>query len=142
MRFWVRIAASKVVELIASSRSIVTTSALISAKSGAFQRISARILLELYRYEGHKNVVGPRVRKLRWEQKLKQKELAAQLEIAGWQLDRAGVSKVESRFIKVSDYQLLCLMHVLKVDARELLPSIDLEKPIDDQIRKLMESGS
>ena len=142
MRFWVRIAASKVVELIASSRSIVTTLAFISAKSGAFQRISARILLELYRYEGHKNLVGPRVRKLRWEQKLKQKELAAQLELAGWQLDRAGVSKVESRFIKVSDYQLLCLMHVLKVDARELLPSIDPKKPIDDQIRKLMASGS
>ena len=80
------------------------------------------------------------MRKLRWEQKLKQKELAAQLELAGWQLDRAGVSKVESRFIKVSDYQLLCLMHVLKVDAQELLPSIDPKKPIDEQIRKLMAS--
>jgi hypothetical protein len=64
------------------------------------------------------------------------------LEIAGWPLDRAGVSKVESRFLKVSDYQLLCLMHVLKVDARELLPLIDPKKPIGEQIRKLMESKS
>jgi hypothetical protein len=64
------------------------------------------------------------------------------LEIAGWQLDRAGVSKIESRFIKVSDYQLLCLMHVLKVDAHELLPSIDPTKSIGEQIRKLMESKS
>ena len=69
---------------------------------------------------------------------MKQKELAAQLERAGWQLDRAGVSKVESRFIKVSDCQLLCLMSVLKVDAKALLPAIDPKKPIGDQIRKLM----
>ena len=83
-------------------------------------------------------MVGPQVRKLRWGKKLKQKELAAQLELAGWQLDRAGVSKVESRFIKVSDCQLLCLMCVLGVDATALLPAIDLKKPVGDQIRKLM----
>ena len=87
-------------------------------------------------------MVGPQVRKLRWGKKLKQKELAAQLELAGWQLDRAGVSKIESRFIKVSDCQLLCLMCVLEVDAQALLPAIDLKKPIGDQIRKLMGSQS
>lgn len=120
----------------------MAASAFISEKSDGFQRISARILLRLHWYEGHKNLVGPRVRKLRWEQKLKQKELAAQLEIAGWPLDRAGVSKIESRFIKVSDYQLLCLMHVLKVNAEELLPALDPKKPIGEQITKLMESRS
>ena len=86
------------------------------------------------------NLVGPRVRRIRWERKLRQKDLAAKLEIAGWPLDRAGVSKVESGFIKVSDRQLLYLMHVLKVDAHELLPAIDLKKPIDEQIRKFKKS--
>ena len=84
-------------------------------------------------------MAGPRVRKIRWEKKLKQKELATRLELAGWQIDRAGVSKVESRFIKVSDYQLICLMHVLSVDARDLLPAIDPKKPVRMQIRKLLE---
>ena len=112
------------------------------AQSCRISTISAPILLGLFTHESHKNVVGPRVRKLRWEKKLKQKELAAQLELAGWQLDRAGVSKVESRFIKVSDCQLLCLMCVLDVDAKELLPTLDSKKPIGDQIRKLMESKS
>jgi hypothetical protein len=73
---------------------------------------------------------------------LRQKDLAAKLEIAGWPIDRAGVSKVESRFIKISDYQLLCLMHALKVDARELLPAIDPKKRIDEQIKNLMKSKS
>ena len=115
---------------------------LYRPNTASLQPSSHESCLELYTYEGHKNVVGPRVRKLRWGKKLKQKELAAQLEIAGWSLDRVGVSKVESRFIKVSDYQLLCLMHVLKVDASELLPLTDPKKPIGEQIRKLMESKS
>ncbi len=115
---------------------------LYRPNTASLQPSSHESCLELYTYEGHKNVVGPRVRKLRWEKKLKQKELAAQLELAGWQLDRAGVSKVESRFIKVSDCQLLCLMCVLEVDAKELLPAIDRKKPIGEQIRKLMESKS
>lgn len=88
------------------------------------------------------NLVGPRVRRIRWERKLRQKDLAAKLQIAGWPLDRAGVSKIESGFIKVSDRQLLYLMHVLKVDAHELLPTIDPKKPIDEQIRKFMKSKS
>jgi transcriptional regulator with XRE-family HTH domain len=88
------------------------------------------------------NLVGPRVRRIRWERKLRQKDLAAKLQIAGWPLDRAGVSKIESGFIKVSDRQLLYLMHVLKVDAHELLPAIDPKKPIDEQIRKFMKSKS
>jgi len=82
------------------------------------------------------NLVGPRVRRIRWERKLRQKDLAAKLQIAGWPLDRAGVSKIESGFIKVSDYQLLYLMHVLKVDAHELLPAIDPKNPIGKQIKK------
>ena len=108
------------------------------AQSCRTSTLSAPILLGLFTHGSHKNVVGPRVRKLRWEKNLRQQDLAAQLELAGWQLDRAGVSKVESRFIKVSDCQLLCLMSVLKVDAKALLPAIDPKKPIGDQIRKLM----
>lgn len=111
----------------------------ISTKIAGIQRISARVLLRFLRHGGHKNLVGPRIRKIRWERKWKQKDLAAKLQILGWDIDRAGVSKIESRLIKVSDYQLLCLMHVLKVDAQELLPAIDPKKPIDEQIRKLME---
>jgi transcriptional regulator with XRE-family HTH domain len=86
------------------------------------------------------NLVGPRVRRIRWERKLRQKDLAAKLEIAGWPLDRAGVSKVESGFIKVSDRQLLYLMHVLKVEAHELLPAIDPNNPIGKQIKKFKKS--
>ena len=118
----------------------VEAQSFVSAGTSEIQCIFTRILLKFCRNGGHKNLVDPRVRKLRWEKKLKQKDLAARLELAGWQLDRAGVSKVESRFIKVSDYQMLCLMHALSVDARDLLPVIDPKKPVRAQIRKLLKS--
>ena len=51
----------------------------------------------------YKNVVGPQVRRIRCGLKPKQRDLAARLEVAGWQIDRAGVSKIESRLVRVSD---------------------------------------
>ena len=63
-----------------------------------------------------KNIVCPNVRKLRWERGLKQKDLAARLQIAGWSADRIAVSKIESRIRCVADYELLFLAKALGVN--------------------------
>ena len=63
----------------------------------------------------HKNVVGPQVRKRRYNLGLKQDELAARLQVVGWEIDRAGVSKLESQLIWVSDFQMLYLGEALKI---------------------------
>ena len=55
----------------------------------------------------HKNVVGLQVRKRRYNLGLKQPDLAARLQVPGWEIDRAGVSKIESQLIWVSDFQML-----------------------------------
>lgn len=70
--------------------------------------------------ERAKNVVGPQVRKLRWERGLKQREIAARLQIAGWDADRATISKIESRLRCVADYELPLLARVLKVEVSAL----------------------
>ena len=86
----------------------------------------------------YKNVIGPQVRRIRYQLRLKQKDLAAKLQRAGWWIDRAGVSKIESGLVRVSDYRQLYLARVLRVSVLELLPVIDPKKPIDCAVKSLM----
>ena len=85
-----------------------------------------------------KNVVGPQVRRIRCGLKLRQRDLAARLEVAGWPIDRAGVSKIESRLVRVSDYRQFYLAYALGVSILDLLPRIDSKQPIDLVLRSLM----
>jgi transcriptional regulator with XRE-family HTH domain len=68
-----------------------------------------------------RNLVGPRVRQARREQGLTQAQLAARLQSAGFGLDRAAVSKIESRIREVDDRELVALAHALGVSAAWLL---------------------
>ena len=85
----------------------------------------------------HKNVVGPQVRKRRYSLGILQEDLAARLQILGWQIDPAGVSKIESQLIWVSDFEMLCLSDALKIAVTELLPNLDPAKRLDENISKL-----
>ena len=76
----------------------------------------------------YKNVVGPQVRRIRYGLKLRQRDLAARLEVAGWQIDRAGVSKIESRLVRVSDYRQFYLAYALGVSVMDLLPRVAAQK--------------
>ena len=85
----------------------------------------------------HKNIVGPQVRKRRSSLDLKQSELAAKLQNLGWEIDRAGVSKIEGQLIWVSDFQMMCLSEALSMAVTELLPKLDRTKRLGDNIAKL-----
>ena len=87
-----------------------------------------------------KNVVGPQVRRIRCGLKLRQRDLAARLEVAGWQIDRAGVSKIESRLVRVNDHRQFYLAYALGVTIMDLLPAIDLKQPIEFAVGRLMAS--
>lgn len=88
--------------------------------------------------ERYKNIVGPQVRKIRYQRGLKQRELAAKLEVAGWRIDRAGVAKIETRLVKVSDYQQIYLARVLHVTLAELFPLISPNERVDHTIQILL----
>ncbi|MEO6754649.1 MAG: helix-turn-helix domain-containing protein [Chthoniobacteraceae bacterium] len=85
----------------------------------------------------HKNIVGPQVRKRRYSLGLKQADLAARLQILGWEIDRAGVSKIESQFIWVSDFEMLYLSEALKIAVTELLPNLNPAKRLNENITAL-----
>ena len=85
----------------------------------------------------HKNVVGPQVRKRRCSLDLRQSDLAARLQILGWEVDRAGVSKIEGQLIWVSDFQMMCLSEALSIAVADLLPKLDSSIRLRDNIAKL-----
>jgi len=68
------------------------------------------------------NIVGPRVRKLRYQQGLTQEMLAARCTILGLELTRATLSKIEAQLRCVTDAELVVLAEALKVSVSALLP--------------------
>lgn len=87
----------------------------------------------------HKNISGPRLRKIRCQRELTQNDLAAKLQLAGWWIDRAGLSKIEARLVRVNDYRPLFLAPILRVSLLDLFPAIDAHVPIESAVNKLTE---
>ena len=53
--------------------------------------------------EQKQNLVGLRVRRLRMDAGLSQEAFAARLQLAGWDLSRGGLSKIEAGLRRVND---------------------------------------
>jgi len=84
------------------------------------------------------NLAGRLVNKLRNERGWTQDELADQLQRAGWMISRSGVSKIESGFVYVHDYQIQFFAFVFRVPAVTFVPSLDLNKPVDETLGRLI----
>jgi transcriptional regulator with XRE-family HTH domain len=69
------------------------------------------------------NIVGPQIRKLRYQQELTQEMFAARCSIQGWDLSRATLSKIEAQLRCVTDAELVILANALKVNVDALLPT-------------------
>jgi len=85
------------------------------------------------------NLVGPQIRKLRYQKGWSQNALATRLQLAGLDKDRTAVGKIESRLVHVSDYQLLYLSEVFGVGLVDLYPRWNPEKSVKDVVPDLME---
>ncbi|MGE0540235.1 MAG: helix-turn-helix domain-containing protein [Dehalococcoidia bacterium] len=70
-----------------------------------------------------RNIVGPRVREARRRitPRLTQAALAARLQVAGFNIDRAGIAKIECGYREVTDYELVALAKALAITATWLL---------------------
>ncbi len=75
------------------------------------------------------NLVGPQVRRLRDQKNWTQEILAQKLQLAGWDVSRTSLAKIEAQLRWVSDVELLFLAEVLQVEMERLFPTrIDLKK--------------
>ena len=74
---------------------------------------------------GTKNLIGARVESARKNQNMKQKELLAQLQVRGVDLNASGLSKLEGQIRYVTDMELLALADILNVSVNWLLTGKD-----------------
>lgn len=70
---------------------------------------------------GNRNLIGARVEETRKAQGIKQKELLAQLQVRGVDLNASGLSKLEGQLRSVTDFELLALSDILGVSLQWLL---------------------
>ena len=85
---------------------------------------SAEVLSSVDFHTGKKalNVSGPQIRRIRNGHCWSQPELAARCQLAGWDVSRDIIARIECRTRWVGDFELAILADVLKVEVPELLP--------------------
>lgn len=66
-------------------------------------------------------MIGPTLRSLREAEGLTQAELAGRLQLAGWDISRETLAKVESQVRCVTDRELVRFAEALEVNTSELL---------------------
>jgi transcriptional regulator with XRE-family HTH domain len=69
-----------------------------------------------------KNAVGPQLMRLRNRLGLSQAQLAARFQVAGWDVSRDIIARIELQTRCVTDIELLELARVLHVSPESLLP--------------------
>ena len=67
------------------------------------------------------NMIGPTLRSLRETEGLTQAEFAGRLQLAGWDISRETLAKVESQVRCVTDRELVRFAEALEVNPSELL---------------------
>jgi transcriptional regulator with XRE-family HTH domain len=70
-----------------------------------------------------RNLVGPMVRKLRYQQKLSQAELAAKCQLLGWNVSRDIIAAIEGQVRCVTDVEIVGLATAFRVPEIQLLPN-------------------
>jgi hypothetical protein len=70
---------------------------------------------------GTRNIVGARVEQVRKEKGLRQKELLAQLQAYGLDMNSSGLSKLEGQLRNATDIELAALVDILDVSVDRLL---------------------
>ena len=69
------------------------------------------------------NIVGPQIRKLRYERDISQAELAARCEVMGFVVSRGTLAKIEAGIRCVNDQELWIIARSLRVSLDALYPS-------------------
>jgi transcriptional regulator with XRE-family HTH domain len=90
-----------------------------------------------------RNIAGPAVRRLRYQARLTQPQLAARCSRWGWNLSRETLAKIEAQIRWISDFELICLAGALDCETSDLLPKKqEAKKLLEDYFTRLSRSPS
>ena len=84
------------------------------------------------------NLVGPQVRKLRYNRCWSQSKLAIQLQLKGLDVSREVIAQIEGQYHCVNDEDLPYFARVFEVGLTELFPNLEPDKPIHDTVTRLL----
>jgi transcriptional regulator with XRE-family HTH domain len=87
------------------------------------------------------NMIGPQVRRLRYQRGWSQETLAGKLQLLGWDIGRVGLAKIESRLVHVEEYELLYFARAFNVRMDEVFPPIDTGRQLREVVAELMQRG-
>lgn len=79
-----------------------------------------------------RNALGLQIRKLREEKNWSQSDFARELQLAGWDVERSVITKIELRRRCITDYELLLMLRTLGV------PLSSLEAPKTTELKALL----
>ncbi len=77
--------------------------------------------MKIYDYNGKKNICGEKVHEARCKLRMTQSDLAAKLQVAGINIERDSISRIEIGTRFVSDYEIRELAKILQVSVNWLL---------------------
>ena len=83
---------------------------------------------------GDRNLVGSRVEAVRKQKGMKQKELLAQLQVNGVDMNASGLSKLEGQIRFVTDVELVALADILEVRSEAFA---DLLNHVSPEVREI-----
>lgn len=82
---------------------------------------------------GQKNMVGLKLKQLREERGLSQRELAKQFQLMGCDIDQNVITRIETRKRHVTEIELRAIMEVFDIPSTVLLE----ENDVDIQVKKV-----
>jgi transcriptional regulator with XRE-family HTH domain len=85
----------------------------------------------------YNNNVGPQVRRRRYALGWSQSTLATKLQIAGFDISRGTLAKIEARIRYVDDRTLVFLAEVLGIPVQELFPPRESGKRLHETMERL-----
>ena len=72
-------------------------------------------------FNDNKNAISEVLRLHRLQNHLTQQQLAVKMQVLGANMDQQMISKIESNDRIVTDYELACFCHILKIEPNEIL---------------------
>ena len=85
-----------------------------------FRTCGVDSLMKIYWHDGRKNIIGSNVRLFRVNANLTQKQLAAKIQLLGYEFDRLTILRIESGDRFVADYEVKALAAGLGVAIQTL----------------------
>lgn len=88
--------------------------------SSKIRCIGVRIMKKII-FNNNKNAISEVLRLHRVQNKMTQQQLAVKMQVLGANMDQQMISKIESNDRIVTDYELVCFCHILKIEPNEMV---------------------